>query len=46
MTNEIKKIMVEQRIARLSGSEKNLKCGGVLRKCNRKLRKLEAENEN
>lgn len=46
MTKEIKKIMVEQRIARLSESEKNLKCPGVLRKCNRKLRKLEAENEN
>ena len=46
MTKDIKKIIVEQRISRISESEKNLKCPGVLRKCNRKLRNLEANNEN
>ena len=45
MTREIEIIAIKNRIARLKNSEKNLKCPGVLRKCMRKLRKLEGENE-
>ena len=43
MTTEAKKNMLERRIAKLKGSEKNIKCPGVLRKLNRKLRNLEEE---
>ena len=35
-----KKILLEARINRLSGTEKNQKCPGVLKKLNRKLLKL------
>lgn len=46
MTKEIEMtmIMINNRIHKLKGSDKNIKCPGILRKLNRKLRKLEAEN--
>lgn len=47
MTKETEMIMINNRIRKLKSSDKNIKSPGVLRKLNRKLRKLEAEkNEN
>ncbi len=47
MTKETEMIMIDNRIRKLKASDKNIKCPGVLRKLNRKLRNLEAEkNEN
>ena len=43
MTKESKIIMIDNRIRKLKGSDKNIKCPGVLRKLNRKLRNLEVE---
>lgn len=42
-TVEYKKMALEERIKRLSGSVKNEKCGGVLRKIRRKRRNLDKE---
>ena len=47
MTKETEMIIIDNRIRKLKSSDKNIKCPGVLRKLNRKFRKLEAEkNEN
>lgn len=47
MTKETEMIIIDNRIRKLKTSDKNIKCPGVLRKLNRKLRNLEAEkNEN
>lgn len=43
MTKESKIIMIDNRIRKLKGSDKNIKCPGVLRKLTRKLRNLEVE---
>ena len=43
MTKEIEIINIENRLQRLRGTEKNIKCPGVIRKCERKLRKLKEE---
>lgn len=40
-TVEYKKMALDERIKRLSGSVKNEKCGGVLRKLRRERRNLE-----
>lgn len=43
MTTDLKIIMIDNRIRKLKGSDKNIKSPGVLRKLNRKLRKLKEE---
>lgn len=43
MTNEAKLTIAKGRYARLAGSEKNIKCPGVLRKVRRQIRNLEAK---
>ena len=40
---EYKRMALEERIKRLSGSVKNEKCGGVLRKIHRQRRNLDKE---
>lgn len=45
MTKEYKVISLENRIQRLSASEKNIKSGGVLRKCTRQLRNLKNQED-
>lgn len=40
MTNEIKLLMLHQRLSKLRASEKNIKCPGVCRKIRRKIRNL------
>lgn len=37
---EYKRMALEERLNRLENSEKNVKCGGVLRKIRRKLRNV------
>ena len=44
MEKEIKILAIKDRIQKLKGSEKNIKCPGVLRKLYRQLRNLEGEN--
>ena len=43
MTNELRLMAAENRYAKLSGSPKNLKCPGVLRKLRRQIRNLKKE---
>ena len=43
MNKEIKILMIKNRIQKLKGTEKNIKCPGVLRKLHRQLRNLEGE---
>ena len=43
MTTDLKIIMIDNRIRKLKGSDKNIKSPGVLRKLNRKLRKFKEE---
>ena len=43
-TVEYKKMALDERIKRLSGSVKNEKCGGVLRRLKRERRNLDKEN--
>ena len=43
MTKETEMIIIDNRIRKLKGSDKNIKSPGVLRKLNRKLRKLKEE---
>lgn len=42
MNRESKLALMKDRFARLSRSEKNIKCGGVLRRLKRDIRNLEA----
>ena len=37
---EYKRMALEERLNKLENSEKNVKCGGVLRKIRRKLRRV------
>lgn len=41
MTREVKLAIVKGRYAKLAGSDKNIKCPGVLRKIRREIRNLE-----
>lgn len=43
MNKEIEIIAIKNRIQKLKGTDKNIKCPGVLRKLYRKLRILEGE---
>ncbi len=42
MNRESKLALMKDRLSRLSRSEKNIKCGGVLRRLKRDIRNLEA----